>query len=44
MTALSRPILMSPARSWTSGLSVSALASAMNFAAAVASLKVSQNP
>ena len=43
-TALSRPILMSPARSWTSGLVVSDLAAAMNFAAAVASLKVSQKP
>ena len=44
VTALSCPILMSPARSWTSGLVVSDLAAAMNFAAAVASLKVSQNP
>ncbi len=44
VTALSCPILMSPARSWTSGLSVLDLAAAMNLAAAVASLKVSQKP
>ena len=41
VTCLSRPMLMSAARSWMSGLCVSALAWAMNLAAAVASLKVS---
>ncbi len=39
---LSWPSFTSPARSWTSGLVVSALACAMNFAAAVASLNVAQ--